>query len=85
MRMIARNSLGKIADMILTIPMRKVIKKFLDRLINRHMIRIQVTYHVFIPQLKPFIMCIHCNTCHQPFIHRMKIKIKAVPFTTFHL
>ena len=85
MRIVARHPFCQISNMILPIPMGKVIKKFFSWLIHRNMIGIQITHHILVPKLKPLVLRIHRNACHPPFVHRMKIEIKGIPLPTFHL
>ena len=49
MRIITRNSFSQVTDVVFTVPMGKIIKKFLDRVINGNMIGIQICLIAAIP------------------------------------
>ena len=61
-----------------------MIQKILHRLINRHMVGIQIADYVPIPHFHPFIHRIHRDTRQHPLVHRTKIEIKTIPFAIFH-
>ena len=84
MRIITRNSFSQVTDVVFTVPMGKIIKKFLDRVINGNMIGIQISDHILIPKFDALIHRIHRNTCHHPFVYGAKIKVETVPLTVFH-
>ena len=84
MRIITGNTVGQFQNPVFTIPVRQMIQKILHRLINRHMIRIQIADYVPIPHFHPFIHGIHRDTRQHPLVHRTKIEIKTIPFAIFH-
>ena len=65
-------------------PVRQMIQKILHRLINRHMVGIQIADYVPIPHFHPFIHGIHRDTRQHPLVYRTKIEIKTIPFAIFH-
>ena len=85
MGIVAGNPPGQVTDIILTVPTGKLIKKLLNRLINRYTVRIQITHHILVPQFNPLILRVHGNARHQPLVYRTKIEIETVPLPAFHL
>lgn len=84
MWIITGNTVGQFQNPVFTIPVRQMIQKILHRLINRHMIRIQIADYVPIPHFHPFIHRIHRDTRQHPLVYRTKIEIKTIPFAIFH-
>ena len=84
MRIITGNTVGQFQNPVFTIPVRQMIQKILHRLINRHMIGIQIADYVPIPHFHPFIHGIHRDTRQHPLVYRTKIEIKTIPFAIFH-
>ena len=84
MRIITGNTVGQFQNPVFTIPVRQMIQKILHRLINRHMVGIQIADYVPIPHFHPFIHRIHRDTRQHPLVHRTKIEIKTIPFAIFH-
>ena len=84
MWIITGNTVGQFQNPVFTIPVRQMIQKILHRLINRHMVGIQIADYVPIPHFHPFIHRIHRDTRQHPLVYRTKIEIKTIPFAIFH-
>ena len=84
-RIITGNAVSQFQNPVFTIPARQVVQEILHRMIDRHMVGIQITDDIPVPHFHSFTHGVHRNTRQYPLVYRAKIEVETMPFAIFHL